>query len=145
MSLEAILSRLTKVKGRNGSYTACCPAHDDRSPSLAIRETADGRILLHCFGGCEAQSVLDALGLDMTDLFPERPRDDYTPAQRKGPERVKFYASDLLRVIHFEATVIMVAGHDVAKGRKLSQSDMERVQQAYQRIDSALKAADGNT
>jgi CubicO group peptidase (beta-lactamase class C family) len=88
--------------------------------------------------------VIDALGMDMTDLFPERTRDDYTQAQRKGPERVKFYASDLLRVIHFEATVVMVAAHDVAKGRRLSPPDMERVQQAYQRIDSAMKAADGN-
>jgi DNA primase len=50
--IENLLGRLKKVKGRNGSWTACCPAHNDGSPSLAIREGEDGRVLLHCFGGC---------------------------------------------------------------------------------------------
>lgn len=36
MSLHEILSRLEKVKGPNGRYTACCPAHDDRRASLSI-------------------------------------------------------------------------------------------------------------
>jgi hypothetical protein len=141
--IDAILSRLSKVKGRHGSYTACCPAHDDRSPSLAVRETDDGRILLHCFGGCSVQSVLDAIGMDMTDLFPERQRDDYT--QKRGPERVKFYASDLLRVIAFEATVVMIAARDLSRGRKLSESDMQRLESAWQRIDAAMGASNGNT
>jgi DNA primase len=51
--VEKMLGMLTKVKGRNGSWTACCPAHNDKGPSLAIRETEDGRVLLHCFAGCE--------------------------------------------------------------------------------------------
>ena len=46
MELEAFLSRLEKVRGKNGSYTACCPAHRDKSPSLAIRQDGE-RILLH--------------------------------------------------------------------------------------------------
>ena len=51
MSLERLLNGLSKVKGRKGSWTASCPAHADKSPSLAIRQVEDGRILLHCFGG----------------------------------------------------------------------------------------------
>lgn len=132
--VDALLARLDKVKGRNGSWTACCPAHADRSPSLSIRETGDGRILLHCFGGCSVDAVLGAVGLDMTDLFPEKP--SYAP-----PERTRFYASDLLRVIAFEATVVMVAAYDVAKGKKLAEPDMRRVELAHQRIQSALEAA----
>jgi len=48
--INNLLGRLNKVKstGRN-SWLACCPAHDDRSPSLSIKEEADGHILLHCF------------------------------------------------------------------------------------------------
>ncbi len=41
-------------------YTACCPAHDDKSPSLSITE-ADDKILVHCFSGCTQDEVLDAL------------------------------------------------------------------------------------
>lgn len=133
--IDALLSRLDKVKGRNGSWTACCPAHADRSPSLSIREADGGRILLHCFGGCSVESVLGAVGMDMTDLFPEKPG-GYHP-----PERTRFYASDLLRVIAFEATVVMVAAYDLAKGKKLSEPDMRRLEVAHQRINSAMEAA----
>jgi hypothetical protein len=140
--IEPLLARLEKVKGRNGSWTACCPAHADRSPSLAIRETPDGRILLHCFGGCSTYDVISALGMDMTDLFPDRIETDYSkPRKNDGP---RFYASDLLRVIAFEATVVMVAARDVSRNKKLSESDMSRVQLACERIDSALRMADGN-
>lgn len=38
----------------------CCPAHDDRRPSLSIRP-GDRRLLFHCFAGCETADVIDAL------------------------------------------------------------------------------------
>jgi len=138
--VEALLSRLERVKGRNGSWTASCPAHADRSPSLAIREKEDGRILLHCFGGCSTPEVLGAVGMDMTDLFPDKIEYDYTKPRK--PDGPRFYASDMLRVIAFEATVVMVAASDMSRGRKLNEADMERMTKAYQRIESALKAAD---
>ena len=41
-------------------YVACCPAHDDRNPSLSITQTRD-KVLVHCFAGCEQRDVLQAL------------------------------------------------------------------------------------
>jgi hypothetical protein len=133
MSVEAILSRLSKVKGRNGAWTACCPAHDDKSPSLAIREE-DGKVLLHCFGGCEVSSIVGALGMEMTDLFP--------PSEPKYPPapKVKFFASDLLKVIALEAAIVSVAAYDMAKGKVLPKADLDRLQLAYQRINAAVEA-----
>jgi hypothetical protein len=43
------------------SWTAHCLAHDDRNPSLSIREGYDGKVLVHCFAGCEQKAVLNAL------------------------------------------------------------------------------------
>lgn len=134
MSLDALLSRLEKVKGRNGSYTACCPAHDDKSPSLAIREEG-GKILLHCFGGCEVSAIAGALGMDMTELFP--------PSEPKYPPapKVKFFATDLLRVIALEAAIVSVAAYDMSHGKTLPKVDLDRLQLAYQRINTAMEAA----
>jgi putative DNA primase/helicase len=49
MSIDRLLSALTMVRaGANLSWTARCPSHDDRNPSLSIRALCDGRILMHC-------------------------------------------------------------------------------------------------
>ena len=55
---ELLLSHLEGVR-RVGKerFVACCPAHGDKHPSLAIRETYDGVLLLHCFAGCEPFAV----------------------------------------------------------------------------------------
>ncbi len=138
---ENLIQRLAKVRGRNGSWTACCPAHDDKGPSLAVRELPDGRVLVHCFAGCETESVLGAVGMDMTDLFPpEEKRRQYT---EHGKPSVKpaFYASDLMRVIAFEALVVQIVAFDIAAGKKPSEEDRQRLMVAYQRIDEAMRYA----
>jgi putative DNA primase/helicase len=42
-------------------WMACCPAHDDKTPSLSIREGLDGTLLVHCFAGCGQALVIAAL------------------------------------------------------------------------------------
>ncbi len=72
MSAETLITRLHGVKNTGPNrWLARCPAHDDRSPSLSISDR-DGRVLLHCFGGCETEDVLGAVGLRFTDIMPER-------------------------------------------------------------------------
>jgi len=139
--VENLLSRLSKVKGRNGAWTACCPAHEDKSPSLAIKEGDAGRVLLHCFGGCDVHSVLGAVGMDMSDLFPAK-RDSRDSRESGTPvKKATFYASDLLRVIHFEALVVQIAAIDMAKGKAISEQTQQRLLLAYQRIDEATRYA----
>ena len=138
---ENLIQRLAKVRGRNGSWTACCPAHDDKGPSLAVRELPDGRVLVHCFAGCETESVLGAVGMDMTDLFPpEEKRRQYTD-HGKPSVKPAFYASDLMRIIAFEALVVQVVAFDMAAGKRPSEQDRQRLMVAYQRIDEAMRYA----
>ena len=61
----------------NRRAEAQCPAHDDGSPSLAVNEGGDGRVLLKCHAACAQQQVVAALGLTMADLYPSR--DDAAP------------------------------------------------------------------
>jgi hypothetical protein len=137
MDVSILLAKLSGVRGRNGSWSAKCPAHADRSPSLSVKELGDGRILVHCFGGCGTDAVLGALGLEMTDLFPERLSHNL-PARRGD-----FTAMDALRALQFESSVVAICAADVADGKKLSETDAHRVIVAAGRITEALEFVHG--
>ena len=64
---------VTKARQSGATWMAQCLAHDDRTPSLAISEGANGSVLLHCHAGCPHDAVLDAFGLKPADLF-DKPR-----------------------------------------------------------------------
>ncbi len=54
---------------RSGSqYLAPCPVHNDSTPSLAIKDGPDGKVLVRCHAGCSNANVIAALK-DM-DLWP---------------------------------------------------------------------------
>ncbi len=133
MSLDTLLSSLDKVRQTGpGRWSAKCPSHDDKSPSLSIRELEDGRILVHCFTGCPVSDVLAAIGLEFADLYPERPMD------RANPERRPFPAADVLRALYREALVIAAAAGFILSGRALSATDRERLELAVERIQRAV-------
>lgn len=137
-SIDNILSLLEGVKRTgNGTYLARCPAHQDRSPSLSIREADEGKTLIHCHAGCSAHEVVSAVGLELTDLFPPRPAD---PAFVGKPERRPFPAADCLRAIAFEGTIIALAGAAIIAGEPLAIADKDRLLIAVGRINAALDA-----
>lgn len=124
------LSRLDQVKQTGqGKWLARCPAHDDRSPSLGIRE-ADDRILIHCFAGCGITEVLQAVGLNMADLFPDRAPDPYGP-KTKFP---KFSAYELFPLLVHEAVILALAWNDLLIKGSMSDADMQRTLQAFESV-----------
>lgn len=76
--LDEIADRIAAATGnaakRSGEgYSLRCPAHEDRSPSLALHLSPDGeRALIKCHAGCETGRVLSAAGLSERDLFLNR-------------------------------------------------------------------------
>ncbi|MCP4039714.1 MAG: hypothetical protein GY733_22410 [bacterium] len=70
--LEAVLSRLTRPKKSGTGWSACCPAHEDRRPSLSVAVGEDGRVLLACHAGCTADAICAALSIPISELFPRR-------------------------------------------------------------------------
>lgn len=73
-AVERILSRLQKPGPCGDGWRACCPAHDDRNPSLSIRIGDRGLILLKCHAnkGCSIERILAALEMTPTDLRLDR-------------------------------------------------------------------------
>ena len=133
---DKLLARLDGVKGTGKDrWIAKCPSHEDRTPSLAVREVED-RLLLHCFAGCSVGEIVLAAGLALNDLFPPRPDD---PSGRKR-ERNPFYAIDGLRCIARESLVVKLAADALANGEPFSADDRKRMTCAATRIHLALCA-----
>ncbi len=63
--LAALRDRGITVRRSGVGWSAKCPAHDDRNPSLSIATGDDGRCLVNCHAGCETKDVVSALGLDI--------------------------------------------------------------------------------
>ena len=64
-----LLNRLDGIRENGpGQWVVRCPAHEDKNPSLSIRDLGD-RVLVHCFAGCDTSDVMEAVGLSLSDLF----------------------------------------------------------------------------
>jgi hypothetical protein len=136
MSLDTLLSGLDKVRGAgHGKYVACCPAHDDRSPSLAIKECGDGRILLHCFAGCDIETICDALGLRLADLMSDSPIDHHV-----GQVRRTMPARDALQSLDHESLVVATIANDIHRHHTIDEATWDRLAQAVMRIGIARDA-----
>jgi putative DNA primase/helicase len=85
MNAEIIAKALSGRRAGAG-WMACCPAHDDRTPSLSLRDSSSGVVLVCCHAGCEQDRVIEVLrsrGL-WTNRLPRRlARRVMAPDQRK--------------------------------------------------------------
>ncbi|MBE9477450.1 MAG: hypothetical protein IME92_09890, partial [Proteobacteria bacterium] len=68
------LTRSLRGTWFGGYGTACCPAHEDKNPSLSITDGMTGQLLLKCHAGCDYVAIRTAL--NRADL-----RDHYNPNQ----------------------------------------------------------------
>lgn len=132
MNIDMLLDRLEGVR-RTGDnrWIAKCPAHEDRSPSLSVRD-ADGTVLLHCFAGCAPSEVISAVGLEMSDLFSEE--NTFTASRPRIP---RIPAGDILQCISGEFTVGYLAMTRMRNGEALSEEDWERFVASIGRIWAA--------
>lgn len=134
--IDNILSRLNKVKRvGDGKWKACCPAHDDKSPSLAIAQKGD-KVLLHCFSGCGIAEILSAIELDWSDIFEH--------AEQIGKLTNKeFHALHVLGIVRGEIAQAWLLAVKMEHG-PLTQDERERLALCVSRLDSADEFARGS-
>jgi hypothetical protein len=123
-------------------YRDACPAHEGTSrSSLSIKETDDGRVLLHCFAGCSALDVVHAVGLELSDLFvrvietEKTPRSSWQQRELMKMRRWKAASPDFL----IEVSVLLSAMGQVYQGYPLSEEDRVRMLRAGRLIRSGLE------
>lgn len=130
MSIDLLLSNLQQVKKRGDNcWIACCPAHDDSDPSLAIRLVNDGRILLKCFAGCSALEIVHSMGMEIKDLFPAVEQYQYRPFAFALKERRELQVKK--SKLDHERLILDMASADRKAGKMLSQADLNREREAF--------------
>ena len=136
--LDALLQRLDGVQKSGPGYRARCPACGGRSRKLATSEAPNGSVLLHCFAGCAAVNVVNAMGLSLADLFPARLAPQ-TEQERRSAWRLARQGQwgAALEVLATEALIVLFAGQQLATWRHLSEEDDRRLALACDRIEQA--------
>jgi len=77
---EEIAYTLGGQKKSGNGWLCRCPAHDDKSPSLSLNDTEDGKLLYKCFAGCSQEAVGEELA--SRDLYPRKSRVLSFPANK---------------------------------------------------------------
>lgn len=122
-SPDMVLDRLEGVRKSGAGWIARCPAHEDRSPSLSIREGERG-ILLRCFAGCSFAAIVDALGLRQSALFAEK---------LSAPQKRQRATKAILKGVCSESLVVLCAASPVGP-----RTDDARLKTAMTRLRAAL-------
>ena len=143
--LEKVLSRLHGVKPcGEGQYKALCPAHDDKNPSLSVTEAADGKVLIRCHAGCDYRSIVKAVGLETTELFPaSNGRKPMTQRGQQQPEAVYDYHDERgnlrFQVVRFPGKQFRQRRPNGAGGWEWNLKAVDRVLYRLPEVTAAVK------
>ena len=135
--VAALLERLEGVREvAPGRWRAKCPAHAGHRPALAVSETADGTVLLHCFAGCSVADVAAAVDLNLADLFPQHGR-DVPDAHRSRPVRHPFVAAQMLPALTLELFEVVVVIGAILRRGSVTETEHARLLRSVARIMDA--------
>jgi hypothetical protein len=128
-----VLDQLDGVRATGaGRWIARCPAHQDRTPSLSVRETDEGRVLLHDFGGCHTGDVVVAMGLSLADLF------DQPLGHRHAPSKTMLPAREVLTLVSHEVDVVLILLTEALERGGANDAVLHRLAKAASRIGTAM-------
>ena len=119
-TLESIASGLKKVKWCGDyRFVACCPGHDDRSPSFVASDVG-GKILVKCFAGCTQTDVINAL----RDLGLWHTATIHQIHRRK--------CSELKKDIRHHQQILWLGVAQTKTGQELSEMDQAQMKESIQ-------------
>ena len=122
--LDEILDRLEKVRKSGKGYTACCPVHGDKSPSMSLTEK-DGKVLAHCHScGANGKDLVSALNLPVDVLFADKLESTYDPDYmlKKTRDSDDFY--------------ILLAKASIERGERIKYNDLKNLRVVIARRDA---------
>lgn len=132
--LSALIPYGLKQTGTD-KFICRCPAHNDKSPSMAVKLQPGDKTLIHCFAGCEPSAIMETLGLSYKDLFPESDYDKNQWRQKKQSEFLKD------QFIH-DYVIVKLAEAWKKRNKTFSDNDRNTVKHAINRINQYKFNAD---
>lgn len=99
MMSAAFIARSLRGRKSGRGWSAHCPAHDDKHPSLSISDK-NGKALFYCHAGCSQRDVIDAL--KMRGLW-EYQQDDFKHSRKTHTELTPEQKKELALKIWEEA------------------------------------------
>lgn len=119
--IARILEALNKVRKQGKGYVACCPVHDDNSPSMSILEAED-KILMYCHAcGAKGPDIVAALGMKPDVLFSK-------PFERQDD---KHWLLNKKR--EWDETIILMAHETIKAGKAISYNDYKVIRESLAR------------
>lgn len=111
--VDAARDKGLTVKEFSDRAAVQCPSHEDKDPSLSVRPI-EGSTLLYCHAGCHTADVVEALGLNLQDLFDDDLGQEYVyPGGRvvkRTPDKKFFQSGNKADTSLFHADRIKPAG-----------------------------------
>lgn len=96
IGLQALIDLLggEKKRGSKGEHICLCPAHNDKDPSLSVREGDKGIVMTCTSRGCTTEAICERIGIKVSELFfeplagggrrPGRPKASSTAGEKPG-------------------------------------------------------------
>ena len=135
--LELFLSRLDTARPTGDGWRVDCPNGHISRYTLSFKQADDGRVLLHCFAGCTASEALQAMGLELSDLY-DRPTGIKPQFAKRSPAEIKEYRlKAAFEYLPMEVLIVQLASVDLLSGKPLDEADHLRLELAVERITSA--------
>ncbi len=136
-SPEVLLSRLEGIQKAGRGHRARCPACGGTSRKLSITY-AEGKVLIHCFGGCETSDVLQAVGLNWSDIQPPRHWPE-SPEERRQLRRAAREAALItaLPELAYATAVVRLAAQQLHRQHALDEADYQTLLKAEEIIGNA--------
>ena len=130
MDINIFLGHLNKVRKSKSGWMACCPNHEDNSPSLSIKQGTDC-ILIHCFAGCDSVGVMGSIGLSLANLYQK---------QQDVKRGVMQWDKTILKSVVFHESIYIAMCENLAgSSRELTPMEMSRLTLAKRRLPKAMR------
>lgn len=136
-SAEALVTRLDGVQKSGNGWRARCPSCGGASRKVSITQ-ANNAVLIHCFGGCAAIDVLQAVGLTWADVMPPRHWPD-SPQDRREMRRAAREGAlvTALPELAYAAAVVHIAAKRFHAAGQFADDDMATLLKAEEVIANA--------